>query len=284
MEKGKIVRSFINDYIDLFTNTKQPRYKLRKNSGGQLRHCYACGHSHEFVFKKIINDELAEKWGLNESLRKSFDIRESSQCTVCGSSLRSNLHARTICYLLAPETSFLVEAVRDKEFRKLKIAEINAYGALHKLITDLPNLMYSEYMSADKKTRRENLDKLSYPSSYFDVVLTSETLEHVPDWRLAKREIHRVLKPGGHHIFTVPAVLTRRTRTRAVMQGEKVKKILPASYHGYNRGKTEDYLVFNEFGSDFRKSIDELGFDTKIYYRNLLHLSDPNLVFVSTKL
>ena len=38
----------------------------------------------------------------------------------------------------------------------------------------------------------------------FDLVLTSETLEHVPDLAAASREIRRVLVPGGRHIFTIP--------------------------------------------------------------------------------
>lgn len=272
------------EIADVFANTKHPRYMLTNTRTSGLKFCYACGHKGSFSFKNIINDNLAAEWELTGSLRRSFDIRESSQCGNCGNSLRSSLQARTICKVLAPRTKCLTEAVKDPDFRKLKIAEINSCGSLHKLLIDLPGLSYSEYRPADKSIRQENLDKLSYPSDSFDAVLTSETLEHLPDWALASREIRRVLKTSGRHIFTVPAILSRRTRTRAVRESGKINKLLPASYHGYNRGKTDDYLVFNEFGSDFCKSMDGLGFDTKIYYRNLLYLSDPNLVFVSTKL
>jgi hypothetical protein len=93
------------------------------------------------------------------------------------------------------------------------------------------------------------------------------------------------LKAGGKHIFTVPAILTRQTRYRSI-RGEngQERRLLPPSYHGCTRAtKSEDYLVRCEFGGDSLRLIDELGFKTKLYYRNVLHLSDPNFVFVSTK-
>jgi SAM-dependent methyltransferase len=275
--------SKFKDIIDVLMHTKNPRLVIRKNKVHQSKYCFACGHSDGFVFLNIINDDLADQWKLATSLRKSFDIRESTKCRHCGSSFRSNLHARTICKVLAPNQKCLAQAINHKPFSKLKIAEINASGALHKVLVNHPNLQYSEYRPEDKTIRHENLDKLSYTDASFDLVLTSETLEHVPDWQLAMSEIQRVLKPGGYHIFTVPAILTRRTRVRAVRERGKITKYLPASHHGYNRGTTSDYLVFNEFGADYRKAIDELGFDTKIYYRNVLRLSDPNFIFVSTK-
>lgn len=266
-------------------NTKKPRFVLRGKNTNPAIKCFACGRRDGFIFLNIINDDLARGWDLSPSLRKYFDIRESTKCKNCGCSFRSNLQARTICSLLSPSSKSLSEAIRSSsQLRKLKIAEINACGALHKILAAHPKLQYSEYRPDGKNVKHENLNKLSYKSSSFDIVLTSETLEHVPDWRRAAREIHRVLKPRGQHIFTVPAILARHTRARALIQNGRVKKLLPAAYHGYNRGDTDDYLVFNEFGADFRKSMDEIGFDTKIYYRNIFHLSDPNFVFVSTKL
>jgi SAM-dependent methyltransferase len=42
----------------------------------------------------------------------------------------------------------------------------------------------------------------------FDAVVCTEVLEHVPDYRLAMREIARALKPGGRACISVPTALT----------------------------------------------------------------------------
>jgi 2-polyprenyl-3-methyl-5-hydroxy-6-metoxy-1,4-benzoquinol methylase len=45
---------------------------------------------------------------------------------------------------------------------------------------------------------------LPVASGVIDIVTSFEVLEHVPDEATALREIHRVLKPGGEIIFSVP--------------------------------------------------------------------------------
>lgn len=45
---------------------------------------------------------------------------------------------------------------------------------------------------------------LPFPGGSFDVVVCSEVLEHIPDYRLALREIARVTKPGGRLGVSVP--------------------------------------------------------------------------------
>jgi len=55
-----------------------------------------------------------------------------------------------------------------------------------------------------------SLEDLPLPSSFFDVVLTIETVEHVPDAQRALKEVIRVLKQGGVFICSVPTELDER--------------------------------------------------------------------------
>jgi SAM-dependent methyltransferase len=47
--------------------------------------------------------------------------------------------------------------------------------------------------------------KIPFPDQSFDLILATDIIEHVDDDLTALREIHRVLKPGGRALITVPA-------------------------------------------------------------------------------
>lgn len=55
----------------------------------------------------------------------------------------------------------------------------------------------TEFKQADAK-------KLPFKDGFFDFIICTEVLEHVPDFRVAVKEIRRVLKPGGVFVVTVP--------------------------------------------------------------------------------
>lgn len=66
----------------------------------------------------------------------------------------------------------------------------------------------ASYHSADiapgKAKLALDIQKVQLPDNTYDVVIANHVLEHAPDDRQALREIHRVLKPGGLAILTVP--------------------------------------------------------------------------------
>lgn len=50
-----------------------------------------------------------------------------------------------------------------------------------------------------------HLSALPFPDASFDLVVSGEVLEHLPDDRAAAREFFRVLRPGGYAMVSVPA-------------------------------------------------------------------------------
>jgi ubiquinone/menaquinone biosynthesis C-methylase UbiE len=86
-----------------------------------------------------------------------------------------------------------------------------------------------------------DMQALPYSDGSFDVVVHSDTLEHVHDPILALAECHRVLCAGGTLCFTVPIIVGRLSRSR---DG------LPKSYHGDSSVKHDDFVVHTEFGAD----------------------------------
>lgn len=68
-----------------------------------------------------------------------------------------------------------------------------------------------EYVACDIDPKNEDviaadLQRLPFPDNSFDTVFCSQVLEHVPDHAQAVAECHRVLRPGGHFIGSVPHI------------------------------------------------------------------------------
>lgn len=62
--------------------------------------------------------------------------------------------------------------------------------------------------------RCENLEQLTFPNESFDIFVTQDVMEHIFNPEKAFKEIARVLKPRGAHIFTTPLVNKTRISER----------------------------------------------------------------------
>jgi SAM-dependent methyltransferase len=75
-----------------------------------------------------------------------------------------------------------------------------------------------------------DITQLPFPDYYFDMVICSEVLEHIPDQHRAVDEILRVLKPRGDLIVSVPRYLP-----------ERICWALSDSYHQASQGHIRIY-------------------------------------------
>ncbi len=232
--------------------------------------CPACGVRARLSRRPTSWPELVEQWGLTPQWAKWFEEREGAICGFCHCQLRVRCLAEALLSAVSSaygtKATSLTELIRLAAFRELHVAEINSAGGLHQFLQQLPHLSYSEYGSKSPAIHSENLIGLSFPDSAFDLVITSESLEHVPDIDLALKEIERILKPGGFHVFTVPMVTDwQSTRHRARLVDGKVEHDMPASFHGGPNG--ERCLVFYEFGRDFLDRCSAAGFHVTMHQR-----------------
>lgn len=67
--------------------------------------------------------------------------------------------------------------------------------------------------------RNENLEKQTFKDEVFDLVITADVMEHIYNPEKAFKEIHRTLKPGGAHIFSVPLVNKHKKTERWANKG-----------------------------------------------------------------
>lgn len=205
--------------------------------------CRVCGGD-GFAHHDVLWGELIAQWSLSPKEADYINVQQGTSCTTCGSNVRSIALAEALLRWTRATTT-LKQWVDSPAARRCDLLEINEAGMLSSLLSLLPGHRLVRYPEYDMMA-------LPFEASSFDVVIHSDTLEHVPDAMRGLRECRRVLRPGGACLFTVPVVVGRLSRGR---QG------LPVSVHG-SQGCTDASLtVHTEFGADVWCQVLESGFD-----------------------
>jgi SAM-dependent methyltransferase len=101
-----------------------------------------------------------------------------------------------------------------------------------------------------------DLQRQPFGDGAFDLVVTEDVLEHVPDPAVALREIHRTLRRGGRHVFTVPRRRDEPTRVRAEVHAGGVRHLLPPEYH-FDPSTPAGSLVVTDWGADLEARVGE---------------------------
>jgi SAM-dependent methyltransferase len=111
----------------------------------------------------------------------------------------------------------------------------------------------------------QNLERLTFPDNSFDVVITSDVMEHVRLDHLAHREIRRVLKPGGLYLFTVPHFRHSRdtlVRVQVIDPADPAQDqfLLEKEFHGDANSEDHRALSYRAYGTDLDDFLIDLGF------------------------
>jgi SAM-dependent methyltransferase len=154
----------------------------------------------------------------------------------------------------------------------------------------------SEYLGSNYKSgdiingiRHEDGMNLSLKDNSIDYIISNDVFEHIPDVRKTFMEVYRVLKNGGECIFTIPFHFDRnQTITRAIIENNKVKNILPAVMHGNPIAPESGSLCFYDFGWDILDVIKSFGFidiyGIPTFNKDKAHINyDPIITFVAKK-
>jgi SAM-dependent methyltransferase len=205
--------------------------------------CPVCGHR-EFNFQKVLWEELVDEWELSSDEAAYIDLQQGFRCARCKNNLRSMTLAAAVTRAFGFPGNFADFCREDPQIRASSVIEVNPAGTLSHLLEILPQHELYCFPQID-------LQRMTFENDSIDVIIHSDTLEHVPDSGAALRETHRVLKRGGRLFYTIPIVVGRLTRKR---------NGLPASYHGKPGIPRPDYTVQTEYGADFWCEIFEVGF------------------------
>jgi len=241
-------------------------------------------------FKKLLTGTLGKKnFGYCPICKSStiyieFDtwLRDHYQCVKCKSipRQRSLVNALNLFY---PDWPNLVVHESSPSFRMFTFfkKECKSYTASQ----FFEDITIGEYKG---EFICEDLTNLTFENDSIDIIITQDVFEHVLFPFKAFREIARVLKPGGVHIFTMPwygNLIKSKARVKQV--NNEMIYLEPPVYHG-NPVDKKGSLVTYDWGLDFTDLIFEQSklFTTIYLEKNRKFGLDAKFleVFISRKL
>ena len=142
------------------------------------------------------------------------------------------------------------EVVGSEFFTREQKPELQAY--LRRLLGNQARLNF------------EDVTNLSFADESFDAIVSSDVLEHVPDFRAALKNFHRVLANNGDLILTVPFLDAdeRSVRRAEIDTNGEIRHLVEPEYHG-DPVSPEGVLAFHSFGWDLLDALRECGFQAQ---------------------
>lgn len=209
-----------------------------------MKNCTICGNN-KFLDQDVLWPALINEWGLLPHEINYINIQQGRSCSNCRSNFRAIALAGAILSAYHYNDTF-DKFCHTNDFQSMQVLEINTAGHLHDKLKNSPNHQLIEYPEFD-------MMNLKLTDNTYDLIIHADTLEHIPDPKLALKECARVLKANGHCIFTIPIITGRLSRSR---HG------LIDSFHGNPNCREKDYIVHSEFGMDVWKSVIKAGFSS----------------------
>lgn len=184
-----------------------------------------------FTDTEVLWPELIAEWELRAEEVAYVDRQQGTKCADCGTSLRGCALGHAISTFLG-----LTAPLRQLRAESIRVLDLNGCQGVSGALATLPNYQRHDYPQID-------MHAMPFSDGAFDLVIHSDTLEHVEDPRQALRECLRVTAWRGAVIFTIPIIVGRLSRSR---------DNLPLSFHGApSFAGREDFAVRTEFGADF---------------------------------
>lgn len=222
-----------------------PLNSMKKKPVLENYYCHVCG-STDYSYANVLWDSLVSEWQLSPEEVEYINLQQGITCVQCGANMRSIALSKALLDCLETDASCITDhfAINHSSDSALKVLEINEAGGLSPFLKNFPNHKLIKYPKND-------MHDLSKYLGQYDIVIHSDTLEHVRNPIHALNQCKLALKGNGSLIYTVPVIPSRLSRDRSG---------LPNSTH--SRETRSDYIVATEFGADFWSYPIKAGFQT----------------------
>ena len=141
--------------------------------------------------------------------------RETLRCRGCSAKMRDRVVAAGLLDTMAERhgtTASTIEELAGQLPAEVRILDTDAHSRIARRLQQHPGVLRSLYLPGrangeqldDERMLNVDLESMPFPDGCFDVIVTSEVMEHVRFADRAHREIARCLAPEGTYLFTVP--------------------------------------------------------------------------------
>jgi SAM-dependent methyltransferase len=201
-------------------------------------------------------------------------LRETLQCKTCLASMRQRSLAVTLLRFLNRLWSTQLTSISElgsHGLQGLKILDSDNFSAISKIMRNVDGYTRCSYIPnktwgacLEPNYYNQDLQDLSFEDAAFDIVLTSDVMEHVRDCDSAHREIYRVLKQGGAYMFNVPYDMNVQEDIRLVDTSTSSDIYLcKPQIHG--DPLTGGVLAYRVFGRSLTQRLEALGFEVEFH-------------------
>ena len=173
-------------------------------------------------------------------------LRETLRCRSCAATMRDRQLAHGLLGVIRERFGQDVAdlaAYRRAPTDTLRILDSDSFSPINRVLRGLPGYAHSQFVPgrANGATLPDgsvvvDLERIPFPEASFDVVMTSDVMEHVGDDQAAHREIFRCLAPNGAYLFTIPydpcALGNRALTVRTGQPGAASHLYLDRHVHG----------------------------------------------------
>jgi hypothetical protein len=241
-------------------------FLARQFSKVQIR-CNVCG-------------QTAGVWYEMHSVRQSREhrvglLRETLECLHCISRMRYRIVAYGLLRECRERFGIDAASITDlaPRLQQIDVLDTDAYSPIARRMSQTPTYKLSSYLPGsppgylpEQGLYNVDLQAMAFPDKSFEVILSSDVMEHVRQLQTANREIFRCLKPGGCHIFTVPFDQPAAT-TRTLIDTATSEDIYlePPQMHGddHLEGMVPAYRIY---GLDLLDQLRACGFEAEVVW------------------
>jgi SAM-dependent methyltransferase len=202
----QVLFDFVRRPASIFGRLAPINFHNAKVCSGLEMHCPICGHDTGMTYDfPDVHLRRAHGIGL---------LRETLHCKSCGASMRDRQMAIGLLLVIAQrlgQSERDLQAYRKRPHGNLTILDTDSFSSINRVMRGMPGYTHSQFRPELRNgdilpdgSTNVNLVDIPFQTGNFDVIMTSDVMEHVAEDERAHREIFRCLAANGTYIFTVP--------------------------------------------------------------------------------